>query len=418
MWLCEGYHPRLCWILLLVLFFAQATLTSADDLLSTTEIVKTNTEESDDLSAPLEVAVDKLTSSSVQLSWKPPPPPKGENLKLFTYSLMLTPLTRYGHGLEKEYSLPPTITSKNVVALSENTRYVVQLSAVYGDPSQRLSHEKLLRVSAPKFTVFIPPEVQQDIPVGDNGLPEDEPPCNCSETGMVACTRRPGFVECTCQLGYAGIWCEECAPGNFRYGKECIFCPCSNLTSTAECKMEKSGQVSCVQCLPGHRGSLCKFCTAGYQWTDDKCVPLNCLSNTLCAEQRNAPGCEQCIFLENKFPTTAYRSNADRGIADGTLPLIAVVVTLGVLLLVAALATCYRYWDYRRHQPRIPFWSIELQDEKTDLHSHCQYQHLDAATNRAVNIARDDAVPQPIANGEVGRLNTDSIRRTYNTMDV
>ena len=51
----------------------------------------------------------------------------------------------------------------------------MQLSAVYGDPTQTLSHEKLVRVSAPKFTVFIPPEVQQDIPVGDNGLPVDEP---------------------------------------------------------------------------------------------------------------------------------------------------------------------------------------------------------------------------------------------------
>ena len=133
------------------------------------------------------------------------------------------------------------------------------------------------------------------------------------------------------------------------------------------------------------------------------------------------------FYLHVKFTTSAFNciiqncsiSVSDRGIADGTLPLIAVVVTLGVLLLVAAMATCYRYWDYRRHQPRIPFWSIELQqDEKTDLHSHCQYQHLDAATNRAVNLPRDEIAPQPIANGEVGRLNTDSIRRTYNTMDV
>lgn len=84
-------------------------------------------------------------------------------------------LYSYFAGLEKEYSLPPTITSKNVVALSENTRYVVQLLAVYGDPSQRLSHDKLVKVAAPKFTVFIPPEVQQDIPVGDNGLPKNEP---------------------------------------------------------------------------------------------------------------------------------------------------------------------------------------------------------------------------------------------------
>lgn len=62
---------------------------------------------------------------------------------------------------------------------------------------------------------------------------------------MVACTRRPGFVECTCQPGYAGVWCEECAAGNFRAGKECIVCPCSNLTSTAECKMGTTKISSC-----------------------------------------------------------------------------------------------------------------------------------------------------------------------------
>lgn len=74
------------------------------------------------------------------------------------------------------------------------------------------------------------------------------PACNCSDTGMVACTRRPGFVECTCQPGYAGTWCEECAPGNFRAGKECRICPCSNLTSTAECKMGEWGAL--VNCVP------------------------------------------------------------------------------------------------------------------------------------------------------------------------
>ncbi|GFU17719.1 laminin subunit alpha [Nephila pilipes] len=130
----------------------------------------------DDLSAPLEVLVEQTTSSSVHLSWKPPPSPKGRNLKLFTYSLTLTPLTHYGHaGLEKEFSLPPSITSKLVDGLTEGTRYVVQLSAIYGDNTQKLSHDTLVRVAAPKFTVFIPPEVQQDIPVGDDGLPPDEP---------------------------------------------------------------------------------------------------------------------------------------------------------------------------------------------------------------------------------------------------
>ncbi|KAG8177313.1 hypothetical protein JTE90_018339 [Oedothorax gibbosus] len=361
-----------------------------------------------DLSAPLEVLVEKTTTSSVHLKWKPPPSPKGANLKLFTYSLTLTPLTQYGHGLEKEFSLPPTITAKQVEGLLEGTRYAVQLSAIYGDPTRALSHDALVRVAAPKFTVLVPHEVQLDIPVGDDGIPKDEPPCNCSDAGMVACTRRPGFVECTCQPGYSGTWCEECAPGNFRAGKECRICPCSNLTSTAECKMEPSGQVSCVKCLPGHRGSMCSSCAAGYQWLEDeeRCTPLDCLSVPLCAEQRYAPGCEGCVFLENRNPITAHRSKSDRSIADGTLPLIAVIVTLGVLLLVAAMATCWRYWDHRRHQPRVPFWSIELQhDEKSDLHSHCHYQHLDASKNGLQN--------QP-ATEQRG----DSIQRTYNTMNV
>ncbi|GFT16693.1 laminin EGF-like domain-containing protein [Trichonephila clavipes] len=121
------------------------------------------------------------------------------------------------------------------------------------------------------------------------------------------------------------------------------------------------------------------------------------------------------VLNSNKEAGISVWIQEDRSIADGTLPLIAVIVTLGVLLLVAAMATCYRYWDYRRHQPRIPFWSIELQDEKTDLHSHCQYQHLDAATSKTVSAA-----PPPIhqSNGEVGRLNSDSLRRTYNTINV
>lgn len=45
--LCEGYRPRLCWILFLVLFTKQPSLSSGDDLSSTTEVLKVNTDESD-----------------------------------------------------------------------------------------------------------------------------------------------------------------------------------------------------------------------------------------------------------------------------------------------------------------------------------------------------------------------------------
>ena len=45
--LCEGYRPRLCWILFLVLFTTHPSLSSGEDLSSTTEVLKVNTDESD-----------------------------------------------------------------------------------------------------------------------------------------------------------------------------------------------------------------------------------------------------------------------------------------------------------------------------------------------------------------------------------
>lgn len=47
MCLCQIYRVRMCWILLLMLFSKQTELSSADEVSSTTEITKTNTEETD-----------------------------------------------------------------------------------------------------------------------------------------------------------------------------------------------------------------------------------------------------------------------------------------------------------------------------------------------------------------------------------
>lgn len=47
MCLCQGYRPPLCWILIFALFSKQATLSSSADGFLTTEIVTSNTEESD-----------------------------------------------------------------------------------------------------------------------------------------------------------------------------------------------------------------------------------------------------------------------------------------------------------------------------------------------------------------------------------
>ncbi|XP_022247897.1 multiple epidermal growth factor-like domains protein 9 isoform X2 [Limulus polyphemus] len=313
-------------------------------------------------------------------------------------------------GKARDLLLPPTAKSKTLSGLDEGTKYDLLVSAVYSGNQ---------RVPAPKKTVRTKDSHMNDLAV-DEGyryeMTPKEPECNCSEPGMVACTRMHGTVKCTCFPGYAGRWCESCSPGNYRDGKECKPCPCTNITSSGDCSLDKSGKVTCTSCLPGHRDVLCDSCTAGYHWKEDHCVALNCLSFSLCAEQRDDPSCIDCIFLmENLGSPTAQKSSA-RSIADGTVPLIAVVVTLGVILLVAASATCYRYWSHRRSRPRLPFWSIELREEKLNLSSECQYQHLDAATNKVVQAtAAEDVEPENLHN-PLPRYSTP--KKFFRTMEV
>ncbi|XP_076353896.1 uncharacterized protein LOC143248885 isoform X2 [Tachypleus tridentatus] len=249
-----------------------------------------------------------------------------------------------------------------------------------------------------------------------NSVDEISQECNCSEPGMVACTRMHGTVECTCFPGYTGKWCESCSSGYYRDEKECKPCPCVNVTSSGNCILDKAGQVTCTSCLPGHRGLLCNDCVTGYHWQEDQCVALNCLSLSICAEQQDDPDCSDCIFLTRTLaPPTAQKSSAPT-IADGTIPLIAVIVTLGVILLVAGSATCYRYWSYRRSRPRLPFWSVELREEKLNLSSEYQYEHLDAATSKVIQaITTNDVEPD---NFMTAQPSLTSFKKCYKSMEI
>ncbi|XP_076359958.1 uncharacterized protein LOC143252148 isoform X1 [Tachypleus tridentatus] len=179
---------------------------------------------------------------------------------------------------------------------------------------------------------------------------------------------------CTCFPGYTGIWCDQCASGYFLDKKMCKDCPCTNTTSSGKCILDESGEVKCESCLAGHRGHFCSSCTAGYRWNNISCVPLNCLSFTLCMKQMDHPGCSDCIYLMDSLSPPTAQKSSERTIADGTVPLIAVIVTLGIILLVAAGATCYRSWVHWRARPRLPLWEMELGEVKNTLgyHSICK----------------------------------------------
>ncbi|XP_076347481.1 uncharacterized protein LOC143245238 isoform X1 [Tachypleus tridentatus] len=337
--------------------------------------------------APQHVAVKHVNRHSITVTWKDPEPPIDRNMQLLAFALSYTLVNGKSHGKARDLLLPPTAKSKTLSELNGGTVYDILVSAVYSGNQ---------RVPAPKKRVRTKDSSVNDLAVSDGyhyEMTPKEPECNCSEPGMVACTRMHGTVKCTCFPGYAGRWCESCSPGNYRDGKECKPCPCSNITSSGNCSLDKAGKVTCTSCLPGHRDVLCNSCTAGYHWKEGRCVPLNCLSFSLCAEQRDDPSCTDCIYLMENLGSPTAQKSSSRSIADGTVPLIAVVVTLGVILLVAGSATCYRYWSHRRSRPRLPFWSIELREEKLNLSSECQYQHLDAATNKVVQATADDVEP-------------------------
>ncbi|XP_022255603.1 multiple epidermal growth factor-like domains protein 9 [Limulus polyphemus] len=319
----------------------------------------------------------------------------------------------WSYKLSRKTKIPfttPYLQAKTLTGLSGGTRYEVSVSAVYSGSQ---------RVSAPKKIVNTKTTSMGNFAMDDGDKYEVKPKeleCNCSEPGMVACTRMHETIECTCYPGYTGRWCESCSSGHYRDEKECKPCPCVNVTSSGNCTLDKAGEVTCTSCLLGHRGLLCDACMTGYHWQEDQCVPLNCLSFSVCAEQQDDPDCSDCIFLTRSLtPPTAQKGFAPT-IADGTIPLIAVIVTLGVILLVAGTATCYRYWSYRRSRPRLPFWSIELREEKLNLSSEYQYQHLDAATSKDIQaITTDDVEPDNLVTPQPSLT---SFQKCYKTMDI
>ncbi|KAH9361063.1 hypothetical protein HPB48_002925 [Haemaphysalis longicornis] len=211
---------------------------------------------------------------------------------------------RQTSGEEKVLMLPGVIQSKLVTRLREGTEYAVVLSAVYPN---------VQTAAAPKLSVRTALPVSE-LPVGDDSYLDNKIQCNCSEEGMVACTRSAlQDMACSCFPSYTGRWCELCASGFFRVGKRCTVCPCSNATSTGECEASGADSVSCRACLPGHRGPLCSACAAGYHWKGDRCEPIACRSFALCAREPDNPGCRDCHLVQNSLPPVAQKSSGMRG---------------------------------------------------------------------------------------------------------
>ncbi|ROL08880.1 Laminin subunit alpha-4 [Anabarilius grahami] len=99
-------------------------------------------------------------------------------------------------------------------------------------------------------------------------------PCACplsleSNNFAAHCDKRSNFLRCVCQEGYAGHYCERCAPGYYgnpmEVGNSCKKCDCNGNSDPNlifnECN-NVTGQ--CLNCWANTTGDNCERCAPGF----------------------------------------------------------------------------------------------------------------------------------------------------------
>ena len=95
-------------------------------------------------------------------------------------------------------------------------------------------------------------------------------PASCSGHGT--CTDEGGIIVCACHIGYAGQYCDNCAPG-YHYDQECVVdtdCLVTSCNGHGECS-DDSDTISC-SCEDGWKGTYCTDCAEGYVSVGGDCV--------------------------------------------------------------------------------------------------------------------------------------------------
>ncbi len=111
---------------------------------------------------------------------------------------------------------------------------------------------------------------------------------SCRELHKTQCSIENGIIKCGCDEGYSGENCDYCSLGYHQLNGECVpneSCepnPCTDSNKTV-CNVI-NGVVEC-SCDMGYKGEYCNICTEGYHMsTEIKCIPDEVCSESSCSE--------------------------------------------------------------------------------------------------------------------------------------
>ncbi|XP_010280586.1 PREDICTED: laminin subunit alpha-3, partial [Phaethon lepturus] len=145
--------------------------------------------------------------------------------------------------------------------------------------------------------------------------------CNCDAVGSVENTCGPRG-QCLCHSNYAGLRCDQCAPGYYSY-PSCLPCQCSpNGSQHGKCQ-STSGQCECQTGVTGRRCDRCLSAANSFPYckgVNSECNPSGSVGShsgyCQCLQHVEGPTCSKCkplywnLAKENPEGCTACQCDA------------------------------------------------------------------------------------------------------------
>ncbi|XP_010131481.1 PREDICTED: laminin subunit alpha-3, partial [Buceros rhinoceros silvestris] len=123
--------------------------------------------------------------------------------------------------------------------------------------------------------------------------------CNCDAVGSVENTCGPSG-QCLCRSNYAGLRCDQCAPGYYNY-PICLSCQCSPDGSQHRTCEPASGQCECQMGITGRQCDRCRSSAYSFphcEGVNSECDPLGSIGShsgyCQCLQHVEGPTCSKC----------------------------------------------------------------------------------------------------------------------------